>query len=68
MRIAFAIMIILFIVLLLLTGVCYALDLAVQGSCRTIHDDQPFLVNMLSGKYILLKFEFVFFFLLKSIR
>jgi hypothetical protein len=51
MRIAFGIMIVMLIILVLLTGVYYALDLAVQGSCRTVHDDQPFLINFVTGKY-----------------
>ncbi|CAF1620621.1 unnamed protein product [Rotaria magnacalcarata] len=44
-RIAFIIMIIMLITMVLLTGVYYALDLAVQGACRTVHDDQPWLIN-----------------------
>jgi len=52
MRIAFFVMIILFVVLILLTGVYYALDLAVQSTCRTAHDDQPFLINLITSKYI----------------
>lgn len=50
MRIAFGVMIILLVVLVLLTGVYYTLDLAVQGTCRTVHDDQPYLINVVTGK------------------
>jgi len=50
MRIAFVVMIIILVVMVLLTGVYYALDLAVQGTCRTVHDDQPFLINFITGK------------------
>ena len=51
MRLAFVVMVILLIALLLLSGVYYAMDLVVQGTCRTVHDDQPFLISFLSGKY-----------------
>ena len=51
-RIAFALMIVILIILVLLTTVYYALDLVVQGGCRTIHDDQPFLIDFALGKFI----------------
>lgn len=60
MRIAFIVMIILLVILALLTGIYYTLDLALQSTCRTVHDDQPFLINLITGKYIYLKFEFIF--------
>ncbi len=50
MRIAFVVMIILLVIMALLTGIYYALDLAMQSTCRTVHDDQPFLINLMSGK------------------
>ncbi len=62
MRIAFIVMIILLVVLAILTGIYYTLDLALQSTCRTVHDDQPFLINLITGKYIYLKFEFIFVF------
>ncbi|CAF4357889.1 unnamed protein product, partial [Rotaria sordida] len=52
MRIAFVIMIIILFVMVLLTGVYYALDLGVQGACRAVHDDQPFLINFVTDKLI----------------
>jgi hypothetical protein len=52
MRIAFVVIIILLVAIVLLTVVYYALDLFVQGTCRTVHDDQPSLINLISGKYI----------------
>jgi hypothetical protein len=61
MRMGFGVMIIMLIIMVLLTGVYYGLDLAVQGACRTVHDDQPFLVSFLTGKsipHILMEFNF----------
>ncbi|CAF0996212.1 unnamed protein product [Rotaria sp. Silwood1] len=52
MRIAFVIIIIILIAMILLTGVYYAVDLVVQGACRTVHDDQPFLINFIIDKLI----------------
>jgi hypothetical protein len=52
MRIAFFVMIILLVILVLVSGVYYVLDLVVQGSCQSIHNDQPHLINIISGKYI----------------
>lgn len=51
MRLAFFIMMIFLLLLVLLTIVFYTLDLANQGFCRTVHDDQPYLINTLSGEY-----------------
>ncbi len=51
MRIAFFFMMILFIVMVVVTGIYYVLDLTLQSSCRTVHDDQPYLINLISGKY-----------------
>jgi hypothetical protein len=52
MRIGFGVMMIMLIVMILLTGVYYALDLALHGSCRAVHNDQPFLINFATGKYL----------------
>jgi hypothetical protein len=43
-------MIIILIVIVLVSGVLYGVDLLAQGACRTAHDDQPFLVSFLIGK------------------
>ncbi|CAF1147390.1 unnamed protein product [Rotaria sordida] len=51
-HIAFVIMIIILVIMVLLTGVYYALDLVVQGACRTVHDDQPFLINFIIDRLI----------------
>lgn len=51
MRTAFFIMMIFLLLLVLLTTVVYAIDLANQGVCRAVHDDQPYLINTLSGEY-----------------
>jgi hypothetical protein len=49
MRIIFIPMAIMLVVIVLLTGVLYAVDLFAQGACRTVHDDQAFLVPFLIG-------------------
>ena len=36
----------------LVTGVYYALDLAIQGTCRSLYDDQPYLINVLASQYM----------------
>ena len=51
MRLAFFLMMIFLLLLVLLTIVFYTLDLANQGLCRAVHDDQPYLINTLSGEY-----------------
>ena len=52
MRIAFFVMIIVLVLMVLVTGVFFVIDLAVQGTCRSIHDDQPYLINVLTGTYL----------------
>ena len=52
MRIAFFLMIIILIILIILTGVYYIFDLALQGTCRSVHNDQPYLINFISNKLI----------------
>ncbi|CAF1126923.1 unnamed protein product [Didymodactylos carnosus] len=52
MRIVFTLMMIMLIVLVLLTGALYGLDLVAQGTCRTVHDDQPFLVSFLTDQLL----------------
>ncbi|CAF4230070.1 unnamed protein product [Rotaria sp. Silwood2] len=52
MRIAFILIIIILIAMVLVTGVYYAVDLVVQGACRTVHDDQPFLIDLVIDKVI----------------
>ncbi len=49
MRLAFFVLIILLIVLVLVTTVYYTLDLTIQSTCRTVHDDQSYLINLISG-------------------
>ena len=49
MRVGFFVMMILLLVLVLVTAVYYILDLALQSGCRTVHDDQPYLINLASG-------------------
>ena len=49
MRIVFGLMMVLMIIAVLLAGVLYAVDLFVQGACRVVHDDQPFLISFLTG-------------------
>ncbi|CAF3941948.1 unnamed protein product [Adineta steineri] len=50
MRLAYSIMIIIFIIMVIFSGVYYALDLSIQGACRSVHDDQPFLVSFVTDK------------------
>ena len=52
MRIAFFIMLIILIAMTLVTGVYYATDLTLQGACRVVHDDQPFIINFTTCKLI----------------
>ncbi len=49
MRLAFFVMIILLIVLALVTTVYYVLDIVFQSGCRTAHNDQPYLINLVTG-------------------
>ena len=48
-RIAFAFVAILLIMLCTLTGLLYGLDLFCQSSCRLIHNDHSFLVSFIAG-------------------
>ncbi|CAF4094688.1 unnamed protein product [Adineta steineri] len=50
MRLAYSIMVIIFIIMVIFSGVYYALDLSIQGACRSVHDDQPFLVSFVTDK------------------
>jgi hypothetical protein len=62
MRIVFTPMLIMLIVIVLLTGALYGVDLVVQGACRTVHDDQPFLVSFLTGNNSFVSFNKFFIF------
>ncbi len=53
MRIAFFVMIIMLVIMVILTGGYYALNLSLQGACRAGHDDQSFLVSFIIGSYFL---------------
>lgn len=48
-RIAFAFLTILLIILCILTGLLYGLDLISQSSCRLIHQDYSFIVSLITG-------------------
>ena len=50
MRLVFGVMMVLMIITVLLGGILYAVDLFVQGACRVVHDDQPFLISFLTGE------------------
>ncbi|CAF0968970.1 unnamed protein product [Rotaria sp. Silwood1] len=52
MRIIFIPMMIILILIVLVTGVLYGVDLLAQGACRTGHDDQSFLVSFLIDKLL----------------
>ena len=49
MRLGFFVMMILLIVLSLVITVYYVLDIALQSGCRTAHNDQPYLINLVTG-------------------
>ena len=52
MRIAFTLMIIMLILMAIVTGVYYTLDLAVHSACRTVHKDRSFLIPFVAGNYL----------------
>jgi hypothetical protein len=61
MRISFGLIIVLLIILIIISGLLYVMDLLVQSSCRLVHSDQSRLVSFVSGRKIRLKKkEFVF--------
>lgn len=43
-------MFLILLLMVLLSGLLHGMDLIVQGTCRAIHDDQPFIVETLVGK------------------
>jgi len=47
-RVIFTFMAVIFLLLMLVTGVYYALNLFVQSSCQLVHEDQPFLVSLIT--------------------
>lgn len=49
MRIMFIPIMIILIVVVLLSGIFHGTDILVQGVCRLVHNDQPFLVTFLTG-------------------
>lgn len=49
-RIGFGFITILLIMLCILTGFFYGIDLFIQSSCRLVHYDQPFLISFVTGK------------------
>jgi len=49
-RIAFGLITILLIMLCILSGLFYGVDLFVQSSCRLVHYDQSFLISFAAGK------------------
>lgn len=59
MRIAFFVMIVMLIVLVIITGAYYALNLALQSGCRSMHDDQPFLVSLITGNELHRYFDLI---------
>ena len=48
-RIAFGFMFILLIILSVISSFPYVVDLFLQSSCRLVHNDQPFLISLLTG-------------------
>jgi hypothetical protein len=48
-RIAFGFVTILLIILCILSGLLYGLDLFLQSSCRLVHYDQSFLISFATG-------------------
>jgi len=51
MRLGFFLMMIILLILTPVTSIFFALDMGMQASCRTIHDDQPYLINLLANYY-----------------
>ncbi|UJR14761.1 hypothetical protein I4U23_001751 [Adineta vaga] len=52
MRIAFTVMIIMLIIMTILTGAYYTADIALHSACRTVHDDQSFLIPFITNQVI----------------
>lgn len=50
-RIAFGFLTVLLIILCLINGLLYGLDLIIQSSCQLVHYNQPFLISLVSGKH-----------------
>lgn len=49
MRIAFGFLIILIIILCLISGIFYGLDLIIQNSCKLAHNNQSFVISSITG-------------------
>ncbi|CAF5015726.1 unnamed protein product, partial [Rotaria sp. Silwood1] len=51
-RIAFGFLIVLLIILCVISGLLYGLDLLIQNSCRLLHYDQQFLISLVADNLI----------------
>ncbi|CAF1209346.1 unnamed protein product [Rotaria sordida] len=51
-RIAFGFIIVLLIILCIISGLLYGLDLLIQSSCRLVHYDQQFLISLIADNLI----------------
>ena len=49
-RIFFIPMLLILIIIVLISGILYGVNLFTQGTCRTVHENQPFLISFLTGK------------------
>ncbi|CAF0856451.1 unnamed protein product [Adineta ricciae] len=52
MRVVFTLMIIMLILMTIVTGAYYTLDLAVHSACRTVHNDRSFLIPFVTEQVI----------------
>jgi len=64
-RIAFGFISLLLIVLCVLSGLFYGVDLFLQSSCHLVHYDQSFLVSFATGNEKLIKIKEKIYFSLK---